>query len=93
MRKEKIDTFKISDKKFFTRCNSETSICIEFAIQIVIIFNKGLSIDIKNNRKFMYRENIAGRLPENSRNRFVYRQSKKTVKRTDQKKIDLFIEG
>ena len=29
--------------------------------------------------------NIAGRLPENSRNRFVDRQSKKTVKKTDQK--------
>ena len=29
--------------------------------------------------------NIAGRLPENSRNRFVDRQSKKTVKETDQK--------
>ena len=27
--------------------------------------------------------NIAGRLPENSRNRFVDRQSKKTVKKTD----------
>ena len=36
--------------------------------------------------------NIAGRLPENSRNRFVDRQSKKkTVKKTDQK--NLFIEG
>ena len=30
-------------------------------------------------------QNIAGRLPENSRNRFVDRQSKKTVKKTDQK--------
>ena len=30
-------------------------------------------------------KNIAGRLPENSRNRFVDRQSKKTVKKTDQK--------
>ena len=30
--------------------------------------------------------NIAGRLPENSRNRFVDRQSKKTVIKTDQKK-------
>ena len=29
--------------------------------------------------------NIAGRLPENSRNRFVDRQSKKTVKKTDLK--------
>ena len=37
-------------------------------------------------------KNIAGRLPENSRNRFVGRQSKKTVKKTD-KKICLFIEG
>ena len=35
--------------------------------------------------------NIAGRLPENSRNRFVDRQSKKTVKRQT-KKIRLFIE-
>ena len=32
-------------------------------------------------------KNIAGRLPENSRNRFVDRQSKKTVKNTDQKKF------
>ena len=33
-------------------------------------------------------ENIAGRLPENSRNRFVDRQSKKkTAKKTDQKKF------
>ena len=31
--------------------------------------------------------NIAGRLPENSRNRFVDRHSKKTVKKTDQKKF------
>ena len=31
--------------------------------------------------------NIAGRLPENSRNRFVDLHSKKTVKKTDQKKI------
>ena len=30
-------------------------------------------------------KNIAGRLPENSRNRFVDRQSEKTVKKTDQK--------
>ena len=30
-------------------------------------------------------QNIAGRLPENSRNRFVDQQSKKTVKKTDQK--------
>ena len=30
-------------------------------------------------------KNIAGRLPENSRNRFVDRPSKKTVKKTDQK--------
>ena len=37
-------------------------------------------------------KNIAGRLPENSRNRFVDRQSKKTVKKTDQKNR-LFIEG
>ena len=29
--------------------------------------------------------NIAGILPENSRNRFVDRQSKKTVKKIDQK--------
>ena len=36
--------------------------------------------------------NIAGRLPENSRNRFVDRQSKKTVEKTDQK-IPLIIEG
>ena len=39
-----------------------------------------------------YYINIAGRLPENSRNRFVDRQSKKTVKKTDQKNR-LFIEG
>ena len=37
-------------------------------------------------------KNIARRLPENSRNRFVDRQSKKTVRRTDQK-TRLFIEG
>ena len=37
-------------------------------------------------------KNIAGRLPENSRNRFVDRQSKKTVKKTEQR-ICLFIEG
>ena len=36
--------------------------------------------------------NIAGRLPENSRNRFVDRKSKKTIKKTDQK-IRLFIEA
>ena len=36
-------------------------------------------------------ENIAGRLPENSRNSFVDLQSQKTVK-TDQKNR-LFIEG
>ena len=36
--------------------------------------------------------NIAGTLPENSRNRFVDRLPKKTVKKTDQK-IRLFIEG
>ena len=36
--------------------------------------------------------NIAGRLPENSRNRFVDRQSKKNSKRQT-KKIRLFIEG
>ena len=29
--------------------------------------------------------NIGGRLPENSRNSFVDQQSKKTVKKTDQK--------
>ena len=40
----------------------------------------------------LQRTNIAGRLPENSRNRFVDRQSKKTVKKTDQKN-PLFIEG
>ena len=34
---------------------------------------------------------IAGRMPENSRNRFVDRPSKKTIK--DTKKIRLFIEG
>ena len=34
--------------------------------------------------------NIAGRLPENSRNSFVDLQSKKTVKKTDQK--NLYIE-
>ena len=37
-------------------------------------------------------KNIAGRLPENSRNRFVDRQFKKDGKKTDQK-IRLFIEG
>ena len=38
-------------------------------------------------------ENIAGRLPENSRNSFADLQSqKKTVKKNDQK-IRLFIEG
>ena len=37
-------------------------------------------------------ENIAGKLPENSRNRFVDRQSKKQLKRQT-KKICLFIEG
>ena len=31
--------------------------------------------------------NIAGRLLENSRNRFVDRQSKKTVKKTDKKLV------
>ena len=36
--------------------------------------------------------NIAGRLPENSRNSFVDLQSQKTVKKTP-KKIRLFIEG
>ena len=35
-------------------------------------------------------ENIAGRLPENRRNRFVHRQSKKTVK---DRQIRLFIES
>ena len=34
------------------------------------------------------RKNIAGRLPENSRNRFVDRQSKKnSKKKADQKKL------
>ena len=37
-------------------------------------------------------ENIAGRLPENSRNRFVDRQSKKNIKK-DRQKNHLFIEG
>ena len=36
--------------------------------------------------------NIAGRLPENSRNSFVDLQSPKTVKKTEQKN-SLFIEG
>ena len=41
---------------------------------------------------FSEKLNIAGRLPENSRNRFVDRQSKKPVKKTDQKNSS-FIEG
>ena len=44
---------------------------------LIIIQNNFLSC--KKNK------NIAGRLPEKSRNRFVDRQSKKTVKKTDQK--------
>ena len=41
--------------------------------------------DGKKPKSLKRSENIAGRLPENSRNRFVDRQSKKTVKKTDQK--------
>ena len=40
--------------------------------------------NIRNN---LAKTNIAGRLPENSRNRFVDRPSKKTVKKTDQKNL------
>ena len=39
----------------------------------------------KNYRWRQRIENIAGRLPENSRNSFVDLQSQKTVKKTDQK--------
>ena len=42
-------------------------------------------VQIEKKRENM--TNIAGRLPENSRNRFVDRQSKKTVKKTDQKNV------
>ena len=45
----------------------------------------------KADRKMQTINNIAGRLPENSRNRFVDRPSKKAVRQT--KKIRLFIEG
>ena len=38
-------------------------------------------------------QNIAGRLPENSRNRFVDRQSKKNSKKDRPKKFVFFIEG
>ena len=50
--------------------------------------------DVPKNGRFCFAaiKNIAGRLPANSRNRFVDRQSKKTVKKTDQKTC-LFIEG
>ena len=45
--------------------------------------------DMKNpsSKKWHKKINIAGRLPENSRNRFVDRQSKKTVKRQTKKKF------
>ena len=56
-------------------------------------FNSGLqttTLEV-NIQLFIFKVNIAGRLPENSRNRFVDRQSKKTKRQT--KKIRLFIEG
>ena len=46
----------------------------------------------KNSIHIIYFKNIAGRLPENSRNNFVDLQSQKTVKQIDQK-IRLLIEG
>ena len=51
---------------------------------------KNLQITIKATLKITQYHNIAGILPENSRNRFVDQQSKKTVKK---KEIRLFIEG
>ena len=44
-----------------------------------------MEISNKTLTKTTSKKNIAGRLPENSRNRFVDRQSKKTVKKAEQK--------
>ena len=57
-----------------------------------LIFNRKLLVLIPDSTVLLITKrslikNIAGRLPENSRNRFVDRQSKKTVKKTDQKKL------
>ena len=52
--------------------------------------------DLKLNcpgKKTQIWKNIAGRLPENSGNRFVDRQSKKTVKKADQKKIVFWLKA
>ena len=64
-------------------------------MQILLVFvlqNKFLLLIIQSTGLTKQEKNIAGRLPENSRNRFVDRQSKKTVKKTGQKNR-LFIEG
>ena len=45
------------------------------------------SVSVNRVVTFCIFNNIAGRLPENSRNRFVDRKSKKTIKKTDQKKF------
>ena len=82
----------LNSKKMNKRIQLLKSIFFIYLHNLSLILNGHCDTNSVQKSKNLIEKNIAGRLPENIRNRFVDRQSKKTVKKTD-KKIRLFIEG
>ena len=73
------------ERNYLSKCvtKENRAIYLDEEKTVVMIFVKLCKKTTKNAYKTNL--NIAGRLPENSRNSFIDLQSQKTVKKTDQK--------